>query len=167
MKHKKLLWILVGACSAIIVFSCSISKQKNVKQNTGAVSYPSPPAIVYKTRADYYQNVPVTLSDDKKRVISYPAQSDIRRNGEFVYPTQLKNGYLLDNRGIGLNTAFLRFTYEDYFNMDNIPTAEGLMNYIIDDSPFTEFYELGKRADYKDIKKELNDLIDKNELNKH
>lgn len=127
----------------------------------------SPPAIVYKTRKDYYYNVPVQLSEDKQQIVSYPAQSDIRRGTTFTYPTKLTGGYLLDNRGISVNTAFLRFTYEDYYNMDLAPTAENLMNYIIDDDPFTEFYEVGRRYDYDDIESEINEIIRSGGLTKN
>jgi hypothetical protein len=148
------------------MFSCSSTKNGTMNQNQSSVGIPSPPAIVYKTKADYFDKVPVTLSDDKTKVIAFPAQSDIRINNNFTYPTKLNDGYLLDNRGISSNTAFLKFSYDDYFTMDNVPTAESLMNYILDDRPFTEFYEIGKLGDYKNPIKELNALIDKEGLKK-
>jgi hypothetical protein len=154
--------ILIG----VVLFSCSSSKNNTMNQNTGGSGISSPPAIVYKTKMDYYENVPVMLSADKKKIVSYPAQSDLKRGGEFTYPTKLKNGYLLDNRGIGLNTVFLRFSYADYFNMDNIPTADRLLNYILDDDPFVEFYEVGQRGDYTDIEAQINEIISKNQLKK-
>ena len=106
------------------------------------------------------------LSADKQKIVSYPAPTDIRRGADFTYPTKLHSGYLLDNRGIGINTAFLRFTYEDYYNMDNIPTADRLMEYIIDDNPFLELYQLGNRGEYTDIEQEINKIIDENKMKK-
>lgn len=137
-----------------------------MKANEGNMGISSPPAIVYKTSNDYYQNVPVLLSADKKKIISYPAPTDLRRGNVFTFPTPLDAGYLLDNRGIGPNTAFLKFTYEDYYNMDNIPTTDRLMNYIEDDNPFVEFYIVGNRGDYKNIEQEINAIIDNNGLKK-
>lgn len=133
--------------------------------NNGSVGLASPPAIVYKTSKDYFKNVPVLLSDDKQKIVSFPAASDIRRSDGFVYPAKLHHGYLLDNRGIGLRTAFLRFTYEDYYNMDNIPNAARLMDYIIDDDPFIEYYVVGNRGNFGDIEREINEIIDNHKLN--
>lgn len=126
----------------------------------------SPPAVVYKTRENYYDKVPVTLSADGKTIIAYPARQDLMRGGEFAYPTRLNDDYLLDNRGISPNTAFLRFSYPDYYNMDNIPTAERLMNYLLDEKPFTEYYEVGRKGEFKDIIAELNRMITEKELQK-
>jgi len=43
--------------------------------------------------------------------------------------------------------------------MDNIPTAERLMNYILDDDPFIEIYDAGKKGQYKNIIDDLNTMI--------
>lgn len=65
------------------------------------------PVIVYKTKSDYFNLVPVVLSDDKSKIISYPSPTDINSS---LLPTKLKNGYLIDNKGIQPNVAFLSFT---------------------------------------------------------
>jgi hypothetical protein len=132
-----------------------------VRQETGVAS---PPAIVYKTKNDYSKNVPVILSEDKTKIVSFPAQRDIKKGDGFVYPTELVDGYLLDNRGINQNAAFLKFTYEDYYNMDNIPDAARLMNYILDKEPFTEIYQCGRRGDFKNLEAELNQKIREGKL---
>ena len=164
MKHRNIRWFYTILMSSLIIFSCSSQKNSGMTKNEGNMGVASPPAIVYKTSKDYYYHVPVQLSDDGKKVVSYPAPSDLRRGNDFTYPTRLADGYLLDNRGININTAFLRFTYADYYNMDNIPNTERLMNYIIDDDPFTEFYEVGRRGDYEDIEKALNKIIGQGKL---
>jgi len=43
--------------------------------------------------------------------------------------------------------------------MDNIPTAERLMNYILDDDPFIEIYDAGKKGQYENIIDDLNTMI--------
>lgn len=164
MKYYSIGCFLSILMSGLIVLSCSSHKKSAMTKNEGQMGVPSPPAIVYKTGKDYYDHVPITLSEDKQSVVSYPAQTDIRRGNDFTLPTRLADGYLLDNRGISINSAFLRFTYEDYYNMDNIPTAERLMNYIIDDDPFIEFYILGRKGEYKDIEKSLNEIIQQGKL---
>ena len=72
----------------------------------------SAPALLYKTKGDYADLVPVTLSEDRLSIVAYPAPSDLA--GHLPRPTALAQGYWLDNRGIGPNTAFLKLTYADY-----------------------------------------------------
>lgn len=167
MKSSKFFWLFSILAGTAILFSCSSSKKSGMHKNDGNMGISSPPAVIYKTRKDYSHNVPVTLSEDGSRVVSYPAQSDIRKGNTFTYPTELSDGFLLDNRGISPNTAFLRFTYDDYYNMDNVPTAERMMNYILDKDPITEYYEIGRRGDYEDIEKAMNEIIESNKLKKY
>ena len=77
----------------------------------------------------------------------------------------LENGYFLDNRGIDENSAFLELTYEEYSKLEKAPSGEELYNDILDNDPFTEMYHCGSRFDYKDLEKELNDLIAEGNLN--
>jgi hypothetical protein len=123
-----------------------------------------PKTIVYKTKKDYYMNVPVILSDDKSKIVSYPGIKDIYYKGEFAYPSKLENGYLLDNRGINENVAFLEFTYEDYSKLDKTPDAEKLFDRILDPDPITEMYNCGSKFKFKNIVEELNSVILKDEL---
>jgi hypothetical protein len=150
--------------SLVLSFGCSALETGTKKSpakgtDNPAVGMASPPAIIYKTKTDYFDKVPVILSDDKTRIVSFPDPRDLRINGEFAYPSKLMDGYLLDNRGIGPNAAFLRFSYEEYCTMDNIPTAERLFNYISEKNPFTEMYQCGNRGNYDEIVAELNLII--------
>jgi hypothetical protein len=126
----------------------------------------SPPVIVYQTKADYFDKVPVTLSEDKSEVISYPGVKDVFYKGELAYPTRLNDGYLLDNRGIDANSAFLKLTYEEYSRLETTPTKAELFDMIIDKDPFTKMYQCGNKYQYKDIVAELNALIDTKKLKK-
>ncbi len=166
MKKFNCNWLIAAFVSSLILISCSSTKNESMNKNESSVGIASPPAIVYKTKANYFDKVPVLLSADKTKVISFPAPSDVRRNNKYVYPTKLNSGYLLDNRGIGINTAFLKLSYEDYYTMDNIPNADRLINYILDADPFTEFYEVGKRGDFTNPEKEINEMIDSGKLKK-
>jgi len=119
-----------------------------------------PDVIVYKTKADYLHFVPVGLSKDRKIITNYPHPSDLKTNGKIAIPTKLKKGYLLDNRGIGPNVAFTKYTYFDYAALKSAPSPEELMNSIIDADPLQEMYNCGSRTDYKTIES-LNELIKK------
>jgi len=114
-----------------------------------------PPVVIYKTSKDYFYNVPVGLSEDKSAVVSYPDITDVFYQGKLAYPTKLAGGYLLDNRGIGINSAFIKYTYEEYSRLNAVPSPESLFNLIIDNNPFTEMYLLSCKKDTS----EINNLI--------
>ncbi len=118
-----------------------------------------PPVIVYKTRKDYNNLVPVTLDATGTEIAAYPAPSDLRRGDSYAVPTVLDNGYLLDNRGISVHTAFTSYTYEEYAAMEASPSPEDLKAHIIDKNPFVELWHCGQANQYKDKVAELNRLI--------
>ncbi|MEI6753129.1 MAG: hypothetical protein WCK78_08165 [Paludibacter sp.] len=117
--------------------------------------------IVYKTIKDYSQFVPVTMNEERTRIVSYPAPSDLFVNGKPTLPTSLKNGYLLDNRGINKNVVFLNYTYETYGKMNEAPSLEEMLKNIKDKFPLVELIYCGPQNKFKDEIKELNILIDK------
>ncbi|MBS1586200.1 MAG: hypothetical protein JSS82_11720 [Bacteroidetes bacterium] len=127
---------------------------------------PGPHAIVYKTRKDYSKLVPVTLSADGKQIVSYPAPEDLKAGNRYLYPTRLHNGYLLDNKGIGPNTAFLNVSYERYARLKTAPSVAQLQRMILSRTPFKELCDCGPLNSYKAPTKELNAAIDKRELNR-
>lgn len=158
--------IVLISCLTISFCFLTCQSGKNTKSSPmeNSARVPSPPTIVYKTRGDYFKLVPVILSEDRSRIVSFPHFSDLMIDGKFTYPSPLEEGYLLDNRGINTRAAFLKFSYEDYYNMDNIPDAERLMNYILDDNPFLEFYNLGPRGRFTDPVNQINEMIRNGEL---
>ena len=145
----------------IVFTSCSnrgTSKSKEGdKENLATAA--GPPVIIYKTKMDYSSNVPVILSDDKSRITSYPGIKDIMYKGNFAYPTELTDGFLLDNRGINENVAFLDYTYEEYSKLDKTPASDELMGHIMEYDPLVEMYNCGTRYDYKNMVDELNTII--------
>lgn len=118
-----------------------------------------PPVIVYKTTRDYNNNVPVILNAAGTQIVSFPDPSDLRRGESFTTPTPLDNGYLLDNRGISKNTAFLDYTYEQYAAFDTLPSLDEMMRHVIDKKPIVEMWYCGQVTRYQDKIKELNELI--------
>ena len=153
--------------AGLIFLSCShraVPSGSAGNSMTGTVGISSPPCIVYRTRTDYSGNVPVILSDDRSRIVSFPDIKDIYFNGALSYPTRLTDGYLLDNRGIGPMVAFLSYTYEDYSRLAATPSVHELMNHIIDKDPLSEMYHCGKRSDYSDPESELNLIITSGKL---
>ncbi|MBN3034749.1 MAG: hypothetical protein JW861_04130, partial [Bacteroidales bacterium] len=166
MINMKSLVMMIICATAIAAGSCSNriapadgEKNGDVPQAGQGMSA-GPPAIIYKTRGDYYDKVPVTLSEDKTSIVSYPAPRDVIKGGLPAYPERLHDGFLLDNRGITEHSAFLGMTYGEYSRLEKSPGMEELMGLIIDKDPFTEMYHCGSRYQYKNLLDDLNRIID-------
>jgi hypothetical protein len=146
--------------TVLLLASCKTTEKK-LGMKTDNINYSIEQAIVYKTIGNFNNLVPVTMNSAKTKITSYPAPLDLMYNGRLAKPTLLKNGYLLDNRGISVNTVFLKFTYEEYSKMTEAPSLETMMNNIAEKYPFSEIYHCGARSQYSDngVKK-LNTLID-------
>ncbi len=106
--------------------------------------------LVYKTKANYENRVPVLLSEDKSRIVFYPAPKDVYFRGELAKPTKLSKGYWLDNRGINENVAFTKYTYEEYSQLKEAPPLDTLFNKIIDKNPLTDLCNCGNRKQFAD-----------------
>ncbi len=144
------------------LFACNTQKSLETSNS----KMPSPPVYIYKTVNDYLVNVPVILSEDKKQIVSYPAPGDLMIGSKLSVPTKLANGYLLDNRGINKNVAFLNYSYSEYYNLKKSPSIEELKSKIKDSNPLSEMYYCGKKSDFKNIEKELNKIIREEGLKK-
>lgn len=156
--------VLAGSCHTV-----QHAKRKDFeKVETPDIRFDAgPPTLVYKTKANYDSLVPVLLSEDGSEIVAYPHPSDIRmpagekpglKSGH-PYPIPLENGYLLDQRGIGPNVAFLDITYADYGALKETPTLKELMALILDKDPLTELCDCGNRHAFKDTERQLNKLI--------
>ncbi len=119
---------------------------------------PGPKTIIYKANANLYDKVPVSLSEDKTSITSFPHPKDLIFKGQLALPTKLVKGYYLDNRGVGPNTAFLKYSYQEYAALKKLPNPDELFMAIIDNNPMQEIFECGMRSEFKDIK-ELNKLV--------
>ncbi|NOQ26140.1 MAG: hypothetical protein GQ564_12315 [Bacteroidales bacterium] len=93
---------------------------------------------IYKTKADYSNNVCVKLTIDKSKISSYPGPGE----GEPKYwPVELTEGYLL-NGTQGENSGILSITNEEYNqNYNASPGADSLYKLLLEKDPFIEFYK--------------------------
>lgn len=138
-----------------MILSCNASKLSNESAKAQA------PVFVYKTKADYSRLVPVTLNEAGDKIVSYPAPSDLFKDGILATPVLLDNGYLLDQRGIRPGTAFTSYTYEAYSQLESAPPIKDLLASIIDPDPFEALYDCGNMSQFKNIEADLNKLIRK------
>ncbi len=157
MKNLALVTIIL-----LLFAGCSNSQQQLVNPSFT----PGPPTYVYKTTANFTDKVPVGLSDDQQKIVSYPHPSDLKKGETLMLPTQLAKGYWLDNRGIGPNTVFIDMTYEQYNNLENAPTVDSLMAMILDKKPFKELYNCGNRSAFNNAEQQINELIKSKQLKK-
>ena len=71
----------------------------------------------------------------------------------------LEKGYLLDNRGVGENVAFLKMTYEEYSKLENAPSLKELYLLILDKDPLLELCNCGNSKVFSDKVNQLNKVI--------
>lgn len=148
----------------LVLFSVSCCTPLRKIQVYQSAAIPGSPTIVYKTKADYFNNVPVLLSADKQTIVAYPDPKDLTIDNKLCLPTQLKGGYLLDNRGISSNVGFLKISYKEYSSMASPPSINELKNLLLDADPLIELYDLGPRHNFKNTDKEINKIITRNKL---
>ncbi|MBN2807721.1 MAG: hypothetical protein JXR22_13775 [Prolixibacteraceae bacterium] len=145
----------------LLVMVLSLAACANQKKASKQQAMANEPFLIYKTKADYNQLVPVILNDDKTEIVAYPAPADLKSVEGLRTPLELKNGYLLDVRGIGPNVAFTSFTYETYARLKQAPVLEELFRSIVDKDPLLEMYDCKNFLDIKYNLKEVNKLVKK------
>jgi hypothetical protein len=161
---KKSIHMLIGAC-IILCGGCHQEKQsQQIAGNTQKVI--GPRIIIYKTKSDYFLNVPVGLSADKNEITSYPAITDVYTNGKLATPTRLESGFLLDNRGISPDVAFIKLTYEQYAALSATPETTALNDMIIDSDPILIMYDCGNKNSFQNTVEDINKLILMNDFSK-
>lgn len=153
MRYLKFFVLLLCACKA-----------QNSNTFTPDFDTPAPPVLVYKTKADYSKLVPVILSEDKSEIIAYPHPNDLKNGDSFMLPTELKSGYLLDNKGIAQNVAFLSISYQQYAQLSQAPSLKEMYEMIIDKDPLTELCNCGSKKAFTNINQQLNSLIKEKKL---
>lgn len=132
----------------IITMTACQSQKESVNTVTGATAtaierpidnsvMAMPRVVIYKTKADYSNLVPVTMNDDKTKIVSYPDPIDVKTGKR---PTALNDGYLLDNFGISKNTVYTDYTYEEYAALEKVPEMDTLLQHIIERNPLTAYY---------------------------
>jgi hypothetical protein len=151
-------------CLGVMVGCKPTTKVLNENEENPAQVQQGSRVYVYKTTANYNNRVPILLNEDGTEIISYPHPSDLKSGIEDRLPTVLSNNYLLDNKGINKNVAFLKLSYEEYSKLENPPTLEALFDMVVDKKPLTELCDCGYRSAFTDIEKQLNELIKNGKL---
>lgn len=140
MKPKNLLMTLIGL-AAILMAACSSQKPQaqapaSAPQSSAALI---PDAVIYRMNGDWNQYVPVSVNSTRTALTSFPAPSDITPD---QIPIRLDDGWWLDRRGIGPNSAFTSYTYAQYAALPQAPRPAELLNSIMPGSGVTEIVVL-------------------------
>lgn len=149
----------IAVISLALLFAYSQAVSQELKGRTPAATAR---IIVYKTKGNYNNLVPVSMSEDGKKITSYPAPTDLRSGKSYRTPTKLNKGYLLDNKGINKNVAFLKLTYAQYAQKKSAPTVEELYKLIYKKGPLAEIYDCGVKGSKTTA--QLNSIIKNNKL---
>jgi hypothetical protein len=163
---KAIIQLYTGTATLVAVLVFGLTACKTKQSPPAQVSYTGEQTIIYKTKADYSTYVPVTMNAEKTSIVSYPAPTDLYYKSKPAYPTMLTKGYLLDNRGVSINTVFIKLTYSEYAKLKEAPSIEEMIQLILDKAPFTEMYNLGNRNRFSNEVEEINQLINKGALKK-
>jgi len=147
-----------------IIFSALIVSNV-LTQCASAQTTVAPHIVIYKTKKDYSACVPVVLSDDKKKIVSFPAVSDLKA-GNMEMPVRLHKKYWYNKYGVNANTAFLKITIQDYAKLPPNTSAEELYKLIDDPSPITKLCDCGTRLPRANSVDQLNRMIDRFQLHK-
>lgn len=103
-----------------------------------------PKAVIYKTNGVYNDHVAISLNADGTAPLSFPGPGDVSADSA---PLVMDGGWLLDRRGgVGLNTAFLRWTYDEYHRLPQVPDVAQLMANIIPGARVTAVHRLDMTA---------------------
>ena len=97
-----------------------------------------PKATIFRMNGPYENNVAVTLNPDGS-LQYYPAPTDLTASSE---PYDLGNGWWLNRQGIGSNSVFTKWTFDEYRKLKAAPSREEIKAAIIPGSGVTEILEL-------------------------
>ena len=139
----------LGSCKAPATASAPPKEERTVAQikkianrepPEGFVRQPGqfalPKKVAYKTNGDYSDRVAATYDSTTGTFTYFPDPSDITAASA---PRALEDGWLLDCQGgIGENTVFLRWTYDEYSRLPRVPSLEELRDAIIPEAKVTE-----------------------------
>jgi hypothetical protein len=149
----------------ILMISCKPTQHQTpaptAKMPEQSIGGETPQVVVYKTISDFSNYVPVIMNPEKNRILSYPAPTDLVNDGKIIRPIVLKQGYLLDQRGINENVAYLKITLEEYVKLTRLPSPDYMLTMILEKNPLAELWYCGKESSFTNKTRELNKLIRK------
>ena len=130
--------LFLGACSSKKETATAEAPKTVPVMKGGEKAYALPNATVFQMSGDYAGNVAVTLNADGS-LAYYPAPTDITT---LSAPVALADGWYLNRQGLGPNSVFTTYTFEEYGNLKETPTHQQLLEAVIPGAVVTAFKEL-------------------------
>lgn len=131
--------LVIASVMLLLSVSCRTGSAEVVTETPHSIEA-IPRAVIYRTNINVNDNVPVRVTAEGTKILSYPAPSDV---GQFSTPVELAEGWLLDRRGgVGSDTRFLTYTYSDYSCLKEPPSVSVLIDHIIKEARVTATYQL-------------------------
>ncbi len=97
-----------------------------------------PKATAFKMNGDYANHVAITIGPNGQ-LTYFPAPSDISKSS---IPTSLGGGWYLNNQGIGANSVFTKYTFEEYSKLPSVPSPQELKDAVIPGSRVEDMIQL-------------------------
>jgi hypothetical protein len=163
---------------ALVGISCKKDEEDLSYLDKNIKFYPTEPGFsIYKTKNDYFFNVPVSryMNTYYTRVIDEDCPCITLYKGKYYFNERYRliNGYILDSGGV--DDVFTSLSFDTYIREKLSPefnqwvTNPKVINSIIDQDPFVEFYYSDKNMEDKGgfTISDLNQLIKENQLEKY
>jgi len=145
------------------LFCCLTQQPVNKIEKNSFAFVPAPNVIVYQLNGNWENLVPVTLSEDKTKIVAYPGPTDLQK---MKPPVSLKYGWRLDTRGISSNTAFLSVTIDEYLTWKEVPSVDELMKKVKVVKPFKRIMNCGNFIVNNESIEKLNTQLRKKTIKK-
>ena len=97
-----------------------------------------PKATAFRMSGDYADNIAVTLSSSGE-LIYFPDPADISANSA---PVKLGNGWWLNRQGLGYGSCFTKYSFNEYANLDKVPSPSDIKGSVIPGAVVIEIREL-------------------------
>lgn len=97
-----------------------------------------PKASAFRMSGDYADHVAVTL-DDAGNLVYYPAPTDLSPSS---VPVEIGNGWWLNRQGLGPNSVFTKWTFDEYRSLETVPSAEEIKKAVVPGAHVSEFETL-------------------------
>lgn len=154
--------IILLLITSLVTLSCNTpKKQQLTPKDAGASLQVVQKTIIYKTTDNFTKYVPVTLDNSKQHLLSYPDPTDLRIESEFMTPQLLAGGYVLDRRGITINSVFTNYTYEEYSKLKTAPAPNEILNNLKEKNPISELYQCPLTKDTAILNQWIHEGIEK------
>lgn len=97
-----------------------------------------PKATAFRMNGDFADKVAVTIGDDGK-LKYFPAPSDLTAASA---PRDLGHGWWLNRQGLGPNSVFTSFSFDDYRKLPATPSVEDILKAVIPGARVTQLVTL-------------------------